>query len=177
MRASLPRFARAFALLSTIALGCIPSHRLVHEGDVYFERCYGADFDHRIAQSQRESCWQAWIAHYTKHQPAHRVDYALRRVEALQNGEPPPELPGMVTGALGEKQVEAELQAVEQVANNNTSSLLAATADGDGGVVPNGCLHFCNEYEGACNARCQGASHACFVGCERERAICLRGCH
>lgn len=149
---------------------------MVHDGDTYFERCYGADFNPRITQPQREACWQAWIAHYTKHQPAHRVDYALRRIEALQNGEPPPELPGLVAGAISPARVEAELQAVDAAVHNTSSSLLAATTEGDGGV-PNGCLGYCNEYEAACDARCQGASPACFVGCERERAICMHGCY
>lgn len=150
---------------------------MVHDGDTYFERCYGADFNAGITQPQREACWQAWIAHYTKHQPAHRVDYALRRIESLQNGEPPPELPGLVAGAIGPARVEAELDAVDAAVNNTSSTLLAATTEGDGGSIPNGCLAYCNEYEGACNARCQGASPACFVGCERERTICMKGCY
>lgn len=151
---------------------------MVHDGDTYFERCYGADFDERYPQAQKEACWQAWLAHYTKHQPAHRVDYALRRIEALQNGEPAPELPGLVSGALSHNQVVAELREVDAAVSNTGSGLLASTdAQADGGGIPNGCLHFCNEYEAACSARCQGTSPACFVGCERERDICLHGCH
>jgi hypothetical protein len=184
MRASLPRFARALLLMfgslvfSALTPACIPSHRMVHDGDVYFERCYGADYDARYPAGQKEACWQAWLAHYTKHQPAHRVDYALRRIEALQNGEPAPELPGLGNGGLTQGQLVAEVQDIDAGVSNNGSALLAPRTEvADGGGIPNGCLHYCDEYEAACSSRCQGTSPACFSGCERERAICLHACH
>jgi len=144
---------------------------MVHDGDVYFERCYGADFDARYPQAQKEACWQAWLAHYTKHQPAHRVDYALRRIEALQNGEPAPELPGLGNGTLSRSEVVAEPGGLD------TNLLTSPNAGSDGGAIANGCVHFCTEYQAACNARCQGTGPACFAGCDHERAICLKGCH
>lgn len=154
--------------LASIALGCAPSYRLVHEGDRYFERCYGADFDTAIAREQKEACWQAWLTYYTKQQPAHRVDFALARIEALQNGEPPPTLPG-----LGE----AQQPAPRDASVNQQNAVLLATMAADAGPVPNGCLHFCNEYESGCNARCVHGSLACSANCERERALCLNGCY
>jgi len=85
------------SLLATalLATACVPSHRVVAEGDYYFEQCYGRDFEPRAFDREREACWESWLAHYTRHQPASRVDYALRRVEDLQAGGPQPALPGI----------------------------------------------------------------------------------
>jgi len=150
---------------------------MIHDGDTYFEQCYGADFDARVSREHKEGCWQAWIAHYTRHQPAHRVDYAMRRIEALQNGEPPPVLPGLVSGALSSGEVRAELAAVDAAAGNTGSSLIEPTIERDGGPVPNGCLSYCNTYEGQCLSRCVSGNVACRQTCERERALCLHGCY
>ena len=161
---------------------------MVHEGDTYFERCYGADFDVRVPQEKKELCWQAWLAHYTKHQPAHRVDYALGRIEALSSGEPPPFLPGLVRGALRPDQIRSELDAAVAASSNTSSMLLAPISAADASAVPRGCAHFCSEYERRCNADCPAAveargsareqrSDTCMAGCERERAICLNGCY
>src|SRR5262245_32189465 len=82
MLASSPMRESLTALsLLAFAAGCIPSHRIVHEGNRYFEHCYGADFDVRVTPAQNLACWQAWIAHYNRFQPSQRVDYAMRRVE------------------------------------------------------------------------------------------------
>jgi hypothetical protein len=150
---------------------------MMHEGDVYFERCYGADFASEFGVQQKEACWQAWVAHYTKHQPAHRVDYALGRIESLQNGERPPELPGLLRGALPPQEVARELDAAAAAASDTSAALLSPLMQGDGGVVPNGCAHYCGEFEQQCRARCLSAGRACDEGCERERAVCLNGCH
>lgn len=158
------------------AAGCAPSHRLVHEGDRYFERCYGADFDLRIDSIQKESCWQAWITYYTKHQPAHRVDYALARIEKLQNGEPQPTLPSM--GSESAPVPAPDLEIVDpDGGNGDVSTAVLVTMESDAGPVPNGCLHFCNEYESRCNAQCDRGSLACSANCEHERGVCLRGCY
>jgi hypothetical protein len=158
------------------SLGCAPSYRLVHEGDRYFERCYGADFNAAISPHQKEACWQAWLTYYTKHQPAHRVDYAMGRIEALQSGEPAPELPGMVHAGHSGKELRADLDQADASAAH-ARPLEMATMMPDAGPIPNGCLHFCNEYESACNGRCDRGSLACSSNCERERSLCLNGCY
>lgn len=145
---------------------------MVHEGDTYFERCYAADFNLRIRPEQREACWQAWVAHYTRHQPAHRVDYALRRIEALQNGEPALLLPGLPASSAGKA---VEIDDAGSLARAQAS--LSPVMQGDGGPVQNGCLTFCNDYESRCVARCPGNDVACHDGCQRERALCLQGCY
>ncbi|MDB4974329.1 MAG: hypothetical protein JWN48_2670 [Myxococcaceae bacterium] len=171
-----------FAMASTcaVALGCIPSHRMVHEGDTYFERCYAVDFDPQVRPEQKEGCWQAWLAFYTRHQPAHRVDYALRRIEAVQNGEPSLELPGTVAAELLPQDVKTELTSLVRAdagVSRTEPRLLASTMEGDAGPVENGCSHYCGEYEAACNARCHEGSRTCLLGCESERKICLNGCY
>jgi hypothetical protein len=152
---------------------------MVHDGDTYFERCFGADYDPRVTPEQKEGCWAAWTAHYTKHQPAHRVDYALARIEAIQSGEHAPTLPGLGSGAVKVEtaQVDDERASAETASSNSGSSLLMPMTASDAGPVPNGCLHFCNQYESRCNASCPGGNTACRLSCERERAFCLNGCH
>jgi hypothetical protein len=155
-----------------LASGCVPSYRLVHEGDRYFERCYGADFDAKVDGTQKEACWQAWITYYTKHQPAHRVDYALARIESLQNGDRFPALPGLVP-----QPQPAQALAKEAADAGAEVSATVPVSVPDASLVPRGCLHFCNEYESSCNARCDRGSLACSANCERERGLCLRGCY
>lgn len=137
---------------------------MVHDGNRYFERCYGADFDVDRSLADREACWQAWIAHYSRNQSTARVDYAMLRVEALQSGEPGPELPGVNAGPKA-----SPAQSVVDLAE-----LAPPQA---GAEVASGCLGACNEFEHACIERCPSGNTTCRHGCARERAICLRGCH
>jgi hypothetical protein len=142
---------------------------MIHDGDRYFEYCYGADFEPRLSAMQKEACWQAWIAHYTRHQPAQRVDYAMRRVEALQSGEPLLSLPGLRTHEAGATALASSAQVLP------AASPGSATAEA--GTVPNGCLEACIAYEAHCLDQCPEDSVSCRHGCTRERAICLGGCH
>jgi hypothetical protein len=73
------------ALLSVFVglLGCGPSLRGIYRGDVYFERCYGADLDTRIPVPEKHACWSAWMAEYQAGQPEERVDYARERILRL----------------------------------------------------------------------------------------------
>lgn len=154
---------------------------MVHDGDTYFERCYAADFDPRLSEAKKEGCWQAWLSFYTRHQPAHRVDYALRRIEALQNGEPSPELPGSVVTAVAEAPWPASATdgAIAPADAPLTVPALSTTStmEGDGGAVLRGCQQYCRQYESACNARCHEGTLTCWHGCEAEKTICLRGCY
>lgn len=148
---------------------------MVHEGDTYFERCYAADFEARVTPEQREACWTAWVAHYTRLQPAHRVDYAMRRVESLQNGEPTPSLPDLPNAIEGNAVV--VLPDVDAEVGYRNTELLSALLAVDAGPVPNGCLAFCDDYESRCVARCPHGSLECREVCAAERAICLNACH
>jgi hypothetical protein len=162
--------------LLAFAAGCIPSHRIVHDGDRYFEHCYGADFDRRVTSGQNEACWQAWLAHYSRYQPAHRVDYAMRRIEALQGGETELKLPGLSR----EPPVQADPAQQELLQNAQSGAppkLAAIDSDASTPAVPNGCLDTCAGYEAHCVSECPGDETACRHRCIRERAICLGGCH
>lgn len=167
----------SLTVFSLLALGaaCIPSHRLVHDGNRYFEQCYGADFDPQTEPAQKEACWQAWMAHYTRHQAASRVDYAMRRIEALQSGEPPPSLPGL--GKQAPQSVSADGGPLASIQYGTASQLRDEGDAGAGNAIPNGCLEACNAYEGRCVSRCPTDSVNCRPGCSRERVICLGGCH
>lgn len=145
----------------------------MHEGDVYFERCYGAEFDPRVSHDQREACWEAWLAYYTKAQPAHRVDYALRRTEALQNGESSPALPGLAP----ERAAQGGVDAGPSSAHGFSESAYDRVLDGDAGAIPNGCGPACEAHERRCGARCPSESHDCQLGCQQERALCMNGCY
>jgi len=161
-----------------LGASCIPSYRMVHDGNLYFERCYGADFDRQVDATKREECWQAWLGHYTRHQPAHRVDYAMRRIEALQNGEPMPTLPGLA-GASG-NQVPVD-PGLSTLVGGGAPRLAAVSQDADAGTlsseIPNGCLEACNTFDSQCVSECPSRNVNCRNGCTRERAICLGGCH
>lgn len=150
----------------------------MHDSDLYFERCYGADFDRQVAPAKKEACWQAWLGHYTRHQPAHRVDYAMRRVEALQNGEPLPTLPGLAGASGNQVPVDPNLS---NLVGAGAPRLAAVSTTTDGGAplneIPNGCLEACNTFESSCVSECPSSSVNCRDGCSRERAICLGGCH
>jgi hypothetical protein len=160
---------------------------MVHDGNVYFERCYGAEFDARISPRQREACWSAWLAHYTRHQPAERIDYAMRRVEAIQAGDQTLKLPGFAGGEtpapadpsqvrvdMRRARVGSEVPTVEargSAREQNTDE--QHPADG----VPNGCGAVCGETGSHCEAGCPADSSDCRRLCVREKEICLRGCY
>jgi hypothetical protein len=159
------------------SLGCAPSHRMVHDGNVYFEDCYGGDFNPQVTDARREQCWNAWLAFYTRHQPAHRIDYAMRRVEALQSGEPPLGLPGITPGTPLEAEDESGgLVTVEGPrAGAEAATLLDRHAVAEG--VPHGCQAACAGNETQCLEKCPPDVLACRDICMRDRAICLHGCY
>lgn len=102
------RMARGVArglvlVLGTLAVGCGPSLRLVQQSHVYFERCYSADFDARIAPGEKHACWSAWLQHYTIGQPPERRDYARQRLYAIEQGESVPRLPGLPETAVAQQ--------------------------------------------------------------------------
>lgn len=91
--------------LGGLALGCGPSLRRVQRSQVYFERCYAADFDPRIPLAEKHACWTAWREHYTIGEADDRARYARERLYALEHGESVPRLPGLPEAALGPRRV------------------------------------------------------------------------
>lgn len=68
----------------------------MHRSEVYFERCYAADFDPAVPIAQRRACWQGWMAHWQSDQPPDRIDYVRERVLRLD-----PESSAIVALATG----------------------------------------------------------------------------
>lgn len=152
---------------------------MVHEGNVYFEHCYGADFNVRRTDTEREACWNAWLAHYTRHQAAHRIDYAMRRVEAIQSGEPALSLPGMdARSAQGHQSFEAAGLVTLQGprAGAEVSTVLDPSAPTAGALV-NGCAEVCRADAASCGSQCPADAATCQRGCARDQAICEAGCY
>lgn len=106
-----------FAVLSLVVLvGCGPSLREVHQGDVFYERCYAAEHDRSVGDSERQECWAAWLAEYQLGQPAARVRHAEGRVAGLERGEAVRGLPG-----IGESPAEAARRRAETASEDRSS--------------------------------------------------------
>lgn len=149
---------------------------MVHEGNVYFEHCYAADFDPKLGPTQRESCWTAWLAHYTKNQAAHRIDYAMRRVEALQGGERSPGLPDLQGPDQDAPVIGSEGADVTRTGPRAGAEVATTIVAGEGAVI-NGCETTCTAGFTTCAARCPAENLGCPDFCEREKTICLGGCY
>src|SRR5690349_8163603 len=79
------------ASVVAVALGlfgsaCGPSLEVMHESNLRFEHCYRLDMDPKIAMSHRELCWRDWTEIYASGQPMDRIEYARRRIVALDSG-------------------------------------------------------------------------------------------
>jgi hypothetical protein len=79
-----------FAILTA---GCGPSLTTIHEGTLRFEHCYRIDLEPNAKAPQQKACWSRWLGQYTYGQPRDRIDYARRRLSALnETNGPEPEL-------------------------------------------------------------------------------------
>lgn len=79
--------ARSLLLVGLGCFACGPSLNTVHEGAVRFEHCYGVDLNPRAEATQRKACWQVWVTSYTVGQPRDRIEYAQRRLHALEGSD------------------------------------------------------------------------------------------
>ncbi len=66
---------------------CGPSVSAIYEGNVRFEHCYRLDLDARVARGHRTACWREWSERYTYGQTRDRLEYAKRRIGALDAGD------------------------------------------------------------------------------------------
>ncbi|MFM2417143.1 MAG: hypothetical protein RL385_1866 [Pseudomonadota bacterium] len=140
---------------------CLPSHRLVADGNRQFERCYGTDFEVRATDAERELCWSTWLARHTRHQAASKVDYALVRIESLTGGVALAPLPGM-GGPVDGGAAAPPRSAPEHLF--------------DAGL-PSGCEPACDHALSSCEMHCTARDLACQRVCATERARCIDGCH
>jgi hypothetical protein len=152
---------------------------MVHEGNVYFEHCYGAEFNDRVTPMEREACWSAWLADYTRHQPAHRIDYAMRRIEAIQAGDQTLKLPGVAGGLTSAPSEPGVVTARPTLRAPRVGAEVATTVsrDADAGAVGHGCQAACQSYEQSCLSTCPPVTSDCRLLCVREKAICREGCY
>lgn len=79
--------ARWVLLVGLASLACGPSLATVREGSVRFEHCYGIDLNPEAQPAQRKACWQRWVTSYTVGQPLDRIEYAERRLRALEGDD------------------------------------------------------------------------------------------
>jgi hypothetical protein len=79
--------ARSLLLVGLGCFACGPSLNTVHEGSVRFEHCYGVDLNPKAEPTQRKACWQLWVTSYTVGQPRDRIEYAQRRLHALDGND------------------------------------------------------------------------------------------
>lgn len=184
----------AVLAVSAVVLGCGPSLRRVQQSRVYFERCYAADFDPRIPLAEKHACWTAWREHYTMGQPPDRTDYALRRIQAIEQGESVPRLPGLPEAALGPRRATPIMAVSTSEEEPEAETPPAASADEERlparerrrrrrqpmprTANPTCAATACEPAWRACTEACPelGAGDACRTACEVELQSCARGC-
>jgi hypothetical protein len=74
-------------VVALVGFACGPSVQSIYEGNVRFEHCYRLDMDTKIAAPHREHCWRDWTEIYAYGQPLDHVEYARRRIVALESGD------------------------------------------------------------------------------------------
>ena len=87
----------SFTGLVAWCAACGPSLVTVHEGTIRFEHCYRVDLEPRFTTPNRAACWRNWVSSYTVGQPRDRIEYAERRLHALDGGDASP--PALALGA------------------------------------------------------------------------------
>lgn len=171
-------------------LGCGHSLRRVAQSQIYFERCYAADFDPRVPLAEKHACWTAWREHYTPGQTPDRVGYCEQRIDAIEHGESVPRLPGLPEAAMGPRRATPILavSSEEAIAEPQLASLdheddlpartrrarrpppLPRTSN----VI---CAQrACEPVWRACVDSCPPGNDPCETACEVELQGCARGC-
>lgn len=173
---------RTFAVLVTLGglAACGPSVQVLHEGTVRFEHCHRLDLDPQIAPSHRLACWQAWTTRYSYGQPRDRLEYAQRRIAAIQRNEPPPQLEiettpqHLLEEPEGPTDVHAPPPPIARPANgaqpsDDDSWRTAAEAPGDQ------CARDCRQERARCLDSCsEGGPETC--PCETNYRGCMVRC-
>lgn len=166
-----------FGCLGAPVAGCGPSVQVLHEGTVRFEHCYRLDLDPRIAPSHRKACWRAWSERYSYGQPRDRLEYARRRIQAIESNEPSPQLE---LGAAAERSSLAEpggpinvhappprvARPAQGLPVSNAQPLTEAPGDG--------CSTTCRQHRTTCLASCAEGAAQC--SCEADYRACMVRC-
>lgn len=173
-------------MLATLfaAGACGPSLRRVHRSEVYFERCYAADFDARVPIEERRACWQAWMAHWQVGQPPDRIDYVRERLLRLD-----PERAAIVALATGgadadpvpltdtQPAIAAEARSVAEVMGRERGERGAVEASGgegsSGGQPPTPAEGDASAGEMITPAEIAGPAPVIAAGSDREPAVAV----
>jgi hypothetical protein len=154
---------------------------------VRFEHCHRLDLDPRIAPSHRSACWKAWVDRYSYGQPRDRLEYARRRVEAIERGEPGPDLELETTterAAFGEPDGPTDVHAppprvarpVEELRKQEVASEAEPAASGVELTAPGeACSQRCRREFATCQETCTpGAPKPC--PCDATYRACMVAC-
>lgn len=178
----------ARAALTTLALavaGCGPSVQVLHEGSVRFEHCYRLDLDPAIAPSHRRACWQAWQERYSYGQSRDRLEYADRRLDSIERGDPPTGLKlesGPPQAAMAEGPIDAHAppppvaRPVDGVTPYDEDPTAKTRQIETSGKAPgDACAQACKEARRGCIPTCTPEKpEEC--GCETTYRACMVSC-
>jgi hypothetical protein len=152
--------------VGTLATACGPSLTTIHEGTLRFEHCYRIDLEPDAKAPQQKACWSRWLAQYTYGQARDRIDYARRRVIALEEASgPAPELRLTGERRAEERQFYVVAPAPQDLhgpppplatAMPATLDAGSATASSDGAKEPpaSPCAKSCGNAWSSCDASC-----------------------
>ena len=86
-RVELKKGSAALLAIAVDLTACGPGLEAVHESNLRFEHCYRLDMDSKIAAPHREHCWRDWTVAYSYDQSLDHIEYARRRIVALESGD------------------------------------------------------------------------------------------
>ena len=174
-----------------LVLGCGPRLRRVQQSNVYFERCYAADFDPRVPLAEKHACWSAWREHYAMGQPPERLSYAQARIYGIEHAESVPGLPGLPEAAIGPRQVTpvTATSTTEAPPDPEPPAIAERESLHDRRARRRRRVHplprtsnpicaasACEPSYRACLDTCATQNEACETACEVELQACARGC-
>jgi hypothetical protein len=150
---------------------------MVHQSQVYFERCHAGDYDPRVANDDREACWAAWIDHYSDDQPPERVAYAQQRMGELEEGIAVEPLPGVEPSARLTYTSSFLSSAVSTVEPAPESEPAVDAPPRQAPSAQGACAPVCAPRWDRCAANCGAADAPCERACAAEHRTCMRGCY
>lgn len=183
------------SLVAVSLSGCGPGLEAVHESNLRFEHCYRLDMDARIAPPHREHCWRDWTVEYGYDQPLDHIEYARRRIVALESGDTrivelrtdaPAEgrvfeevgaaPPGAPMAAPAPTSANAPPPKTEPVAPSEPAVAPASSSAPLGSRRPgDACVAECETPLVECSKRC-GAKQAVCAACREDYRRCMRRC-
>lgn len=164
----------------------------MHESNIRFEHCYRLDMDPKIAMSHRELCWRDWTETYAVGQAMDRIEYARRRLVALESGDSrlitivaPTRSQGRVFAEIGGPSPDAPMAAPAPTSAHEPPPKTEPAPKVEApppepppqGLVRPGdnCAAECTTTFSECDRLCQAKQADC-VGCRDDYRKCMRRC-